>query len=190
MPPGDAVKTKRAKFLPEEDARLRRLVAERGTASWDAIAAELPGRNPRQCRERWKHYLSGERVKAPWAPEEDQLLYDQMRAIGPKWTTLATFFPGRTDIEVKSHWMQNFAHFSTLHVRSRIRRCIALARTDIAPATGRWQLMPRIPNVAQTANAHICDIATIRTGIVIPTSQLGQQQPFVVLPHFNESGMK
>jgi hypothetical protein len=177
MPPRAAAKTRREKFLPEEDARLRHLVAERGTNSWDAVAAELPGRNPRQCRERWKHYLSGARVKTPWWPEEDQLLYDKMRALGPRWTTLATFFPGRTDIEVKSHWMQNFAHFSDLHVRNKIKRS---ALTNTPATTAR--LTQWISNPAQTT--------TICTGIIIPISPLGQQQQFVVLPHLNEPGMK
>jgi hypothetical protein len=115
------LKRTRDKFLPEEDAELRRLVEKHGTTAWDAVASELPNRNPRQCRERWKHYLSSERAKVPWMPEEDRLLFEKMQTVGPRWTRLAAFFPGRTDIEVKTHWMQRFASHSNLHVLNRAR---------------------------------------------------------------------
>jgi hypothetical protein len=113
---------KREKFFPEEDARLRRLVERHGTAAWEVIAAELPGRNVRQCRERWKHYLSSERSKAPWSDTEDRLLFEKMQSLGPKWTRLATFFPGRTDIDIKSHWMHTFAACSNLHIKNRTKK--------------------------------------------------------------------
>jgi hypothetical protein len=112
----------REKFLPNEDAELRRLVGIYGTSSWETVARELGNRSVRQCRERWKHYLSGERSKAPWAPEEDRLLYEKMQMIGPKWTRLAAFFPGRTDIDVKAHWMQRFGGISNLHIHNRKRQ--------------------------------------------------------------------
>jgi hypothetical protein len=79
------------------------------------------------------------------------------------------FFPGRTDIEVKSHWMQNFAHFGDLQVRNKIKRSATFAPT----------VTERVPNMVETE--------AICTRIVIP---LRQQQQFVVLPHINESGMK
>ena len=41
-----------SKFNEEEDARLRELVNEYGDSSWIQIAAPMPGRNSRQCRER------------------------------------------------------------------------------------------------------------------------------------------
>jgi hypothetical protein len=114
-------KNKRDRFLAEEDQRLQFLVAKHGTASWEQLAAEMPGRNARQCRERWKHYLSGDRSKDPWSSEEDRVLFDQMQTIGPRWTQLAAFFPGRTDIEVKARWMQVFAGYSNLHIGDRRR---------------------------------------------------------------------
>ncbi|OHS94791.1 Myb-like DNA-binding domain containing protein [Tritrichomonas foetus] len=79
----------------------------------------MHGRNSRQCRERWKHYLSSSRVKLPWTPEEDQLLYNKMEELGPKWTKISAFFFDRTDIQVKSRWMQRFADVSKLHLKNR-----------------------------------------------------------------------
>jgi hypothetical protein len=112
-------KNKREKFLPEEDRELRRLVRECGISSWETIAAGMPGRNPRQCRDRWKHYLSGDRAKVPWSAAEDGLLLEKMQTIGPRWTQLTAFFPGRTDMDVKARWMQTFASHSNLHIANR-----------------------------------------------------------------------
>jgi hypothetical protein len=112
---------KRARFLAAEDEKLRILVKKYGENAWSLIAAELPGRNIRQCRERWKHYLSGRISKDFWEPDESRLLFEKMRSIGPRWTQLAQFFPGRTDIQIKHYWMQNFAHLTDLHLQNRIK---------------------------------------------------------------------
>ncbi|KAK8864047.1 hypothetical protein M9Y10_011741 [Tritrichomonas musculus] len=112
-------KRRREKFLPEEDEQLRELVDKYGINSWDTIAECMPGRNARQCRERWKHYLSSNRGKAPWTEEEDKLLLEKMEELGPKWTKIATFFEDRTDIQIKTRWMQKFASFSNLHLKNR-----------------------------------------------------------------------
>jgi hypothetical protein len=57
-PNSHAAVPRRSRFLPEEDALLKHLVMKCGLKSWRRVAAELPGRNPRQCRDRWHHYLS------------------------------------------------------------------------------------------------------------------------------------
>jgi hypothetical protein len=103
-------KRKREKFLPEEDMKLKQLVEKYGLSSWIAIAAELPGRNVRQCRERWKHYLSSDPTKSEWTVAESRLLFEKMQMIGPKWTHLTAFFPGKTDVQIKEKWMRNFGN--------------------------------------------------------------------------------
>jgi hypothetical protein len=128
---------RREKFLPEEDARLRSLVEIYGTTSWGTIAAGLPGRNVRQCRDRWKHYLSSETRNEPWAAGDDQLLMQKMQEFGPRWTILATFFPGRTDTQVKNRWMQQFADRSTLHLQNRVKQFANITATALT-----WQKPP------------------------------------------------
>jgi hypothetical protein len=137
---------RREKFRPEEDVRLRQLVNVHGANSWDLIASSLPGRNARQCRERWKHYLSSER-SSTWTVEEDRLLFEKMQSIGPKWTRLATFFPGRTDMQIKAHWMQTFAHFSDLHVKNRAKKIQLLS-----PAVPIVATLPIVAPRVQFAN--------------------------------------
>lgn len=68
---------KRGPWTPEEDAVLRRLVAEaggQGSVRWSIVAASLPGRLGKQCRERWINACApGIRLDA-WTEEEDRIV--------------------------------------------------------------------------------------------------------------------
>ncbi|MDR0631038.1 MAG: hypothetical protein LBF66_00470 [Holosporales bacterium] len=106
--PRDSAITRR-KFSREEDDLLRQLVGRYGLNDWAAIAQQMPNRDPRQCRCRWKHYLSGGPATRPWTPEEDYLLISKMREWGPRWVKLAQFFPDRTDLQLKNRWLSTLA---------------------------------------------------------------------------------
>ncbi|OHS93090.1 hypothetical protein TRFO_40622 [Tritrichomonas foetus] len=80
----------------------------------------MGGRNVRQCRERWKHYLSSERAKSPWSNEEDLLLFQKVMELGPKWTKIARCFNDRTDIQIKTRWTKRFGNCGSLFVTQKI----------------------------------------------------------------------
>jgi hypothetical protein len=101
----DAPPKRRKQFRPDEDARLRSMVELYGTHAWNAIAGVMPGRSVRQCRERWKHYLSSPAPNLPWTPDEDLTLAEKFATLGPRWTKLTRWLPGRTDIQIKAHWL-------------------------------------------------------------------------------------
>jgi hypothetical protein len=98
-------KIARHKFTPEEDELLQHLVGQFGKSDWAVIAQRLENRTPRQCRERWKHYLSPEVSTSNWSEEEEQLLLAKVRELGPRWAAIAQLFPSRTDIGVKNHYI-------------------------------------------------------------------------------------
>jgi myb proto-oncogene protein len=58
----------------EEDDILRQMVEEHGAKNWSAIAAALPGRIGKQCRERWHNHLDPNIRKEKWSQEEDRLI--------------------------------------------------------------------------------------------------------------------
>ena len=91
-------------FSPAEDQRLRILVDQLGTASWKEIAKRMPNRTARQCRERYKNYLSPSVVNGPWTPEEDALLIEKVHELGVKWATIVRFFTSRSDVNIKNRW--------------------------------------------------------------------------------------
>jgi hypothetical protein len=104
--PNKTLKRIRMKFQPEEDEKLRQLVAQYGTNSWELISQKMEGRNVRQCRERWSHYLCSETAKRPWTEEEDATLLKKVEEFGTKWSKIITFLNDRTDIQAKTRWLR------------------------------------------------------------------------------------
>jgi hypothetical protein len=92
------------KFTPDDDALLRAAVSELGTQDWESIAARVPGRNARQCRDRWATYLSPSVSAQPWTAEEERLLAEGAARFGTAWKRIARLLPCRTNIHVKNHW--------------------------------------------------------------------------------------
>jgi hypothetical protein len=94
------------KFTNAEDSQILELIDRFGGADWDAIARVVQGRTARQCRERWRHYLKPMIKNTPWTAEEDQILIREFANLGAKWSALALFLPGRTDVNVKNRWIR------------------------------------------------------------------------------------
>jgi hypothetical protein len=92
------------KWSPEEDANLLRAVQRYGTNSWVKIAAMVPDRTSKQCRERWLGQLSPSVIKSGWTTEEDRRLLNDHLQHGNQWTIIAQNLPGRSAISVKNRW--------------------------------------------------------------------------------------
>ena len=112
----------KVKFTDAEDERLRELVATYGPLDWHVIADHMENRNARQCRERWRNYLCPEVENGPWTDEEDRLLDEKFAIYGPKWKMIATFFPSRTDINIKSRWQVHLRRANKIQLEQRSRR--------------------------------------------------------------------
>ena len=91
-------------FTSKEDQILQSLVNNLGTNDWELISHHLPGRTPRQCKERWFTYLSPDVNRTAWTPEEDALLFDLLQKYGRKWGSIVCFFQNRTQNNVKNRW--------------------------------------------------------------------------------------
>jgi hypothetical protein len=95
-------KVRKFRFNKTEDELLRRVVSQHPDLNWQVIASEIPGRTPRQCRERWLNHLSPCVNSAPLSVEEEQLLLSLLSRHGPKWVLISQHFVHRTDVFLKN----------------------------------------------------------------------------------------
>lgn len=102
----------RRKFTPQEDENLKCLIAQFGANNWVKVAKLMPGRNAKQCRDRYCNYLSVYHRKDPWGPEEDEILLSLLSIIGSKWVEISRHIPGRSGNDVKNRW---YKHLSKKH---------------------------------------------------------------------------
>jgi hypothetical protein len=94
----------KCEFTPQEDALLIESVHTHGSSDWSLIASLLPGRNLRQCRERWNNYVNPALTHQEWTQSEDAFLLEKFNQLGPKWELIAAFFPGRGKNNIRNHY--------------------------------------------------------------------------------------
>ena len=98
------IRKAKKKFTPEEDQMLTHLVLKNSENSWEEIADQMPGRNARQCKDRWQRYLSPDVNKSEWTHEEEQLLIKLVHDLNGKWVKISKYFQGRNDNQIKNKW--------------------------------------------------------------------------------------
>jgi hypothetical protein len=116
---------KKSKWTPDEDELLRRFVEIHGLGNWSAIAQNIPGRNGKQCRERWMNQLCPALNKDNWSPQEDAILVQQQRVFGNVWSQIAQFLPGRSPNSVKNRWSWLSRHTVSPALAARMMPYIA-----------------------------------------------------------------
>ena len=99
------IKKRRLIFTKEEDSRLTKAVEKYGEDNWELVSSYVGNRTRRQCSERWRKFLSPTVNLSKWTEEEDKLLIEKFKEIGPKWSQISHFFNNRTDVNIKARFV-------------------------------------------------------------------------------------
>ena len=97
-------KITKIKWTADEDALLIKIVEKNGPQRWDYIATFIPGRNGKQCRERWLSTYAPNLCHAEWTCNEDMILLNLQQKIGNHWSAISKYLPGRTAIMTKNRF--------------------------------------------------------------------------------------
>jgi hypothetical protein len=132
-------------------------VMQLGYRDWEAVAAEMPGRTARQCRERWGNYLSPTVSNGPWTEGDDLLLISKINEFGRSWSVLTRFFKGRSENDLKNRWHSHLKYMTVSEGRNLVLVSGDSAcgrkkrnRTKTCPKQNALKLLEQIPRAPQT----------------------------------------
>lgn len=100
-------------WTEKDDALLIKLVSEHGVGNWTLISTFIPGRNNKQCRDRYRNHLdplhiSQRGTNTAWSLEEDECIVRFVNEFGTLWAQFSQIpgiiTSGRSEHELKNRW--------------------------------------------------------------------------------------
>jgi len=165
---------KRGDWSPEEDFLLLLYCETKlSRISWTEMAkTHLPDRSGKQCRERWMSHLRAEIIRVPWTNAEDNFILMKQALMGNKWSAIAKFLPGRTELNVRNRWYTNLSRLSYNRPKPRFYQLDRISQSHCtrrytnwteeedqfilknqAAVGNRWALMAKEISTGRTASA-------------------------------------
>ena len=104
IPVTKASRKAKAKWSENEDMLLEESVKVHGARNWIAVSSLVPGRNAKQCRERWTSQLDPSINHMEFSMEEDETIQQQYKIHGRQWAKIAVSLTGRSPIAIKNRF--------------------------------------------------------------------------------------
>ncbi|KAG0030303.1 DNA binding transcription coactivator transcription factor [Podila clonocystis] len=104
---------KKGTWTASEEAILTQAVRELSVENWHAIAMRVPGRNAKQCMQKWQTDLDPQINRLPWSVDEDERLVEAYHTFGNSWQQIAKMVETRT-------WYQCYNRVRAKSVKTRI----------------------------------------------------------------------
>ena len=111
---------------------------------WAKIAAHLPGRQGKQCRERFVNHLDPELKKGEWTDDEEAILIAMHEHHGNRWANISKQLPGRSDNDVKNHWYSTIQRKFQQHGKDKLIQA-ALQQVQMMQSMGTLPSQQPLP---------------------------------------------
>ncbi|XP_039117582.1 MYB-like transcription factor ODO1 [Dioscorea cayenensis subsp. rotundata] len=138
----DKIGLKRGPWTVDEDQKLVSFILNNGIQCW-RLVPKLAGlkRCGKSCRLRWTNYLRPDLKRGDISEAEEDQIIELHARLGNRWSKIASYFPGRTDNEIKNHW------------NTRIKKKLKLLGLD--PVTHNPIAEPRADDAVQEKSSNL-----------------------------------
>jgi len=104
---------KKGTWTSAEEEILLEAVRDLSSENWHAIAMKVPGRNAKQCMQKWQTDLDPQINRLPWTAAEDEKLVEAYHTFGNSWQQIAKMVETRT-------WYQCYNRVRAKSVKNKI----------------------------------------------------------------------
>ena len=91
---------------------------EHGAIKWTSCAPLIPGRNGKQCRERWVNILDPCVKIGGWSDSDQQKIFELMKEYFTSWSKISKGLRGRTENSIKNYFYSTIRRIQSLDILS------------------------------------------------------------------------
>ncbi|KAG0215585.1 hypothetical protein BGX33_001088 [Mortierella sp. NVP41] len=118
-------KLKKGTWTAAEEEILLEAVRGLSSENWHAVAQMVPGRNAKQCMQKWQTDLDPQINRLPWTEGEDEKLVEAYHKYGNSWQQIAKMVETRT-------WYQCYNRVRAKSVKTKIQQTTGTHPASIA----------------------------------------------------------